>query len=83
MQTPNTEINVLTSEKHEKYVANGVVSDVQSALEKFYGGADNIPDVAVKVGNQNVTDYSFPLHGGETVLILPKAVASGGFKMGN
>ena len=54
MSDNNGSVTVLTSDKHEIFQLNGVVFDVATALEKFYGG--DAPDVSVKLNGRIVSD---------------------------
>ncbi len=72
-------VTFIAPTKYENFQLNGVVYDLQSGLEKFYGG-DPPDNISVKLGGQVVTDFSTSLRAGDVVLIVDKEIASGGFK---
>ena len=74
-------VRVISPEKQETFAINGVVSCIQDAVNKFYGAEENVPGgISISLNGNDASNLGQALRDRDVILIMPSAVASGGFK---
>ena len=77
---------VTTTDKQESYVLNGTMNTVKDAVDKFFGGADEVFDQNdVSLNGNKITEHdtSTELRPNDVILVLSKNLAAGGVKGAN
>ena len=72
-------ISVTYGAKFEQYAINGQMVTIKDAVTRFFG-SDPFKDKVVHVNGTETSDLAAPLRTNDVILVLNKALASGGYK---